>query len=286
MNRIECPKPGVYRDVPAATYFAWDAVNNSSLKHFIRSPAHYIASLVEEDEEAIEKNRGTICHGGLWEPARFAAEYAIGPDVDLRTKAGKEEWSSFADANPSKTLVRAKDGVAMEGVRRSVWSHPFASKLLSSEGPCEVCLVWRDEITGLMCKARLDKVSLDYSYIADLKTTGDARPDAFREQAHKLGYWRQSSWYLDACAKNGLSVDGFCIIAAEVEPPYALSVFVMEQEEIEIASLEVADALQGLAECKRTGIFPGYDPKPQPLMRPERVKARERWAAKEMAGAM
>lgn len=278
-QQIECPPTGVYRDIPAETYFAWKAINQSGLKHFIRSPAHYIASLeIDDEDEDYEKSKGTITHAGLLEPARFDAEYAIGPDVDLRTKSGKEEWATFAATAPGKTLVRGKDGEIMKAVRRSVWAHEYASKILGSLGPHEICLVWRDEITGLMCKCRLDKVSLEYSFIVDLKTTGDARPDAFREQAYKLKYFNQAAWYHEGAAKCGITVEGFCIIAPELKAPHAISVFVIEQDEIEVARVEVMDALQRLAECNRAGKFPSYNPAPQPLMRPERIK---RWADKE-----
>lgn len=280
-DTLECPSPGIYHDVPAETYFAWRAINNSGLKKFSRSPAHYLADLEKPEEgEEWEKNRGTICHCGLWEPVRFDAEYAIGPTVDLRTKAGKEEWQAFLAANTGKTCVRGADGAAMQGVRDAIWSHELAGKILASDGPTEVCIIWRDAATGLMCKARIDKISTTYSLLSDLKTTGDARPAAFYRQAERLNYFRQGAFYLMGAAAVGLPMEEVCFIAVETEPYHGLSLLVAEQDDILEAAEQNREAMNALAECRRTGKFPGYDPRPQPLKRPK-----SKWElARELAG--
>lgn len=96
---------------------------------------HYVASLAGGDSETKAKTRGSIIHAAMLEPDRFDAEYAIGPSVDLRTKAGKSAWEAFAAENPGKELVRGADGDAMLAARASIWKHPKARELLGCEEP-------------------------------------------------------------------------------------------------------------------------------------------------------
>lgn len=255
------PGPGVYEGIPWEVYRSWPYVNNSGLTRFLRSPAHYKAGL-DTDDDTAAKTRGTICHAGILEPGRFEKEYAIGPDVKLNTKAGKDEWEAFVAANPGKCHVRGADGEAMLGCREAIWSHPTARRLLESEGPVEVCVVWDDRATGLRCKARVDKLATAYAFIPDIKTTRDARREKFERSIFDFGYHRQGAFYLHGLASAGLSFDHFGIIAVEPEPPYALSVFEVDDEAIEAGGVEMNAALADFAGCVETKQWPGYKQRP------------------------
>jgi exodeoxyribonuclease VIII len=268
-------EPGIYTGMPFEEYLAIDAINQTGLKLFGRSPAHYLHSVIQEDEEdeSAAKQRGTICHAGVLEPERFEQEYVIGPFVDLRTKAGKEEWAAFCAKHPGKYHIRGADGAAMLGARRAIWSQPFAKQILSDRGPIEVAVVWRDKPTGLLCKCRVDKLCEKMGIVIDLKTTPDAREDYFERSAWKFGYYRQAAMILDGLAAHRLVYDLFCIIAVESNPKIhqGSNVYEMLQEAMERGRRENAKALAKLAECKKTGKFPGYNDDPIPLGIPSYV---------------
>lgn len=250
------PGPGVHEGVPFEEYVEWPFLNQSGAKLVLRSPAHYYQA---EDEETRSKVRGTVCHAALWEPARFHEQYAIGPDVKLNTKVGKEEWEAFVAANPGKFHVRGADGAAMHGVRNAVWTHRNARKLLAAEGPTELCIVWDDPEIGVRCKARIDKYAPGLAMAADLKTTTDARPDPFAKQVANLRYHLQGAFTLHGLAAVGLPCDDFYLIAAETDAPYGVMVYRLDDAAIEAGRGLMLQAMAEWKKCMETGRWPGYD---------------------------
>lgn len=255
--RPAAPIPGVYPDISFEEYLSWPYLNQSGAKKLLNfSPAHYKA---EEDEETKSKARGTICHAGIWEPERFADHYAIGPDVKLNTKTGKEEWESFCSDHPGRYHVRGADGAAMLGVRESIRKHSRARKLLWAPGPCELSIVWDDPEIGVRCKARLDKYVAGQGYVCDLKTTRDARPQKFRWSVRDYSYHVQAAFNLHGLAAVGLAAEAFFIIAAETEEPHALMVYEIEDAAVEKGRREMLEALAIYKECESSGRWPAYD---------------------------
>lgn len=279
------PEPGIYRDVSFEVYSQWPYLNNSGAGHLLRSPAHYQAYRDGIDDDSKSKARGTICHAGVLELSRFETEYAIGPDVKLNTKAGKDAWEAFCAAHPGKFHVRGADGEAMLGVREAVWSHPTARELLAADGPCELSIVWDDRETGVRCKSRIDKLIRSKALVADLKTTRDARADAFANSIGDYGYHRQAAFNLHGLAALGEFCDGMALIAVEPEPPYALAVYVIDDEDLENGREEMVEACKIYRDCGRRGAWPGYDPNPRVVRVPDwktrRANERRQMAARE-----
>lgn len=272
---LTAPGPGVYEGVSFKDYASWPYLNNSGLTRFLRSPAHYKAGL-DTDDDTAAKTRGTLCHAGILEPARFGKEYAIGPDVKLNTKSGKDEWEAFVAATPGKCHVRGADGAAMLGCREAIWSHRWAVELLRSEGPSEVCIVWDDAATGLRCKARVDKAATGPASCAvDLKTTRDARREAFERSIWTYGYHRQAAFTLHGLAALGMTLDKFYIIPIEPEPPYALMVYEVEHAAIEAGRVEIVAGMVDFAECRRLDKWPGYSEAPEFIGLPPFTRRRE-----------
>ena len=52
---------------------------------------------------------GSMVHKLLLEPETFDEEYAVAPEVDKRTKAGKEAWAAFCASAGEKAVVSIDD---------------------------------------------------------------------------------------------------------------------------------------------------------------------------------
>jgi exodeoxyribonuclease VIII len=64
--------------------------------------------------------------------------------------------------------------------------------------------------------------------------------------------------------------DAACaLIAIEKTPPYAVAVYDMVPDELDMVDAHVQKLLETWAECKRTGVYPGYNTLSQPLMLPD-----------------
>jgi hypothetical protein len=59
---------------------------------------------------------------------------------------------------------------------------------------------------------------------------------------------------------------GFVVV--EAEAPHDVAVYHLDEEQIYMARETIAELLTRVAECERTGIWPGIAPEPQPLLLP------------------
>jgi hypothetical protein len=251
--------PGTYKDIPADDYFAWPFASASLLNQIHRSPAHARAWSEADDDDNKTKKRGTGGHAAILEPDTFAATYAEGPTVDLRTKAGKECWAEFTAANPGKEHVRGEEWPHLIGMRDAVWAHPVARRILSKASGRELSLVWDDRESGVRCKGRLDVPPAADMVIADLKCLRDARPRHFQRAIYDRGYHRQAAHYMRGAAALGLAADIFAFIVVENTPPYAVMVYQLDSTAIEEGDADLRTLLMTYDECTRTGRWPAYD---------------------------
>lgn len=140
--------------------------------------------------------------------------------------------------------------------------------------------------------------------IGDLKTTEDASPEGFAKSIANWRYDVQHAYYMDGTrlaleqgkctppqeGKAELSVywtdpvtgvlcrcrpdfwrghpKHFAFIAVEKKPPYAVGVYVLDSEGVEIGRAQYQHDLRVYAECVRSGVWPGYGDKIQTISLP------------------
>lgn len=140
--------------------------------------------------------------------------------------------------------------------------------------------------------------------IGDLKTTEDASPEGFAKSIANWRYDVQHAYYIDGtrlALEQGkcnppqegtaeLSVywtdpvtgvlcrcrpdfwrgypKHFAFIAVEKKPPYAVGVYVLDSEGVDIGRAQYQHDLRIYAECVRTGEWPGYGDKIQTISLP------------------
>ena len=244
------PKVGIHRGIPMAEYLALDACSNSRLNDLRRSPAHCRESILYPPEPTLAMKVGTAIHTAILEPDAFALAYA-GAEGDKKTKG-----VMIRDLAPA--------------VSQSVWQHKAAAALLEN-GESELSLVWVDEDTGLLCKGRIDHISLGFAggTILDVKSTTDASRDAFERSIFKYGYHRQGAHYLEACRVLDLPVRHYSILAAEKDSPYCCAVYRLDEGAIDAGNEQLRPLLKRYAECVATGEWPGYPIEIQDIALPD-----------------
>lgn len=125
-------------------------------------------------------------------------------------------------------------------------------------GEAELSYFWQDKDTGLVCRCRPDFLR-GGNIIVDIKTTADAEPKAFSKQIANLNYHLSAAFYLDGVtAVTGEKYDKFIIIAVEKEPPYGVSVHLLDEGTIDAGRFLYKKALKKLKECKDKDEWQGY----------------------------
>lgn len=269
MTESKCPPPGIYHGVPFHEYLDWEAVSNSRLKLVERSLAHYEANPRIKETDALRF--GSLVHAGQLEPLDIARRYAVMPnyhkDEENRTKGGERSFSKtttyykqrvadFQKANGDKQIIGEAEYDEMFGLLKSLASNGDAMKALDGGGEVEVSMVWEDEVTGLLCKGRIDKLKQHEGLFSDLKTTRDALK--FTKYIIDLGYHRQVAFYQHGLhALTGLSLTPW-IVAIEKDAPYGCRSAPVDPELVRDGWTETRRLLDSVAEAIETGDFPSY----------------------------
>jgi len=201
-----------------------DYLSYSALKAFAKSPNHYLQYVSGERTESDAMKLGSLLHCMLLEPTEVDARFVQAPDVNLRTKAGKEEAAAFAEANADKTVVKPDQWQIADTMRIAVQDHPLALDLL--KGLPEHKL--EGDIEGVPFVGYADCLG---EFVVDVKTTRDASPQGFRREASNFDYHLQAAIY------KRLSGRDFKWVAVENVAPFNVAVYTPSDE-----SMEAADA--------------------------------------------
>ena len=251
------PDIGIYTNVPCEEYFAWEAMNRSTLEHAARSVLHLHTAMNTPSKSTPAMDLGTALHCAVLEPDAYSRRYVVAPKVDRRTTEGKATWESFVASLEGKSIVDADDDAAVRAMADSIRSHPQAATLLDVPGDSEVCVVWDDAETGIRCKARIDRYAAGTIGV-DIKTTANASPSAFAKSVFDYGYHRQVAWYADGFFAVTGKATPFVIVAVENSAPWAVCVYRLEDEAVGFGRDDNRRWLRMYADAVRTQRFDGY----------------------------
>ncbi len=235
-------------------YLAIDAVNISTLLHMAKSPAHYRHALMPgagKDTTALAFGR--LVHMAILEPDRYAAEVAI---WDGGRRAGKE-WTAWQLANAGRVQATEDEHEQCIAMSAAVNGHRAAGAYLASAAALtEQTVKWRHGL-GIDCKGRLDWVDPGQNLVIDLKTTRDATEFEFGRAAARYKYHTRAAWYADGCAARFGEMPGFVLIAVEKEPPYAVAVYRIGDQALDMGRNDYEKLLIQLKVCRERDEWPG-----------------------------
>jgi exodeoxyribonuclease VIII len=235
-------------------YRAFPALNQSAAKVLVaNSPAHYQAYINTPQEETKALKFGTFVHAAVLEPQTLDDLYATAPDVDRRTKDGKEQWAAFATANAGKTILDAEESA----IGHLVAAH--ARLALKTHGvefdATEV--MYHVDYCGVPLKAAIDGVCGDYLW--DIKTTDDASAAGMLKAIRNYRYNLQAYWYrLVYELATGRRPLGFRFLFVEKEPPFATAVCEIGPDLMSYAVSDFEKAITLYKECSASGVWPSY----------------------------
>lgn len=254
---------GIHYQMPEADYRSAPAIAGSDAKHILppKTPSHYAAHMAGELKREPSKAMllGTMAHVAVLEPTKLDAAFVEKPEGkegDFRTKEGKE-WKAKMGTTP---ILDADEARAVRGIRDSIAAHSAARELLA-ECDTEVAL-FGEHRTGLWIKGRVDAlkvVSDNEAVIVDVKTTSaGADYGTFSRQAAQLNYHLSAAWYCHLAGLNGLPPARFYWVVVEVTPPYAVAVYEIAPDALDLGVGMMNDALDLIAQCEDAGEWPGY----------------------------
>lgn len=201
---------------------------------------------------------GQVVHKLILQPDSFFDDFAVAPDCDRRTKAGKAVYEDFLADVGDRQIVPRDLMEQAEAMAEAITRSPYAFRLLT--GKHETEHFWTDPDTGEACKCRTDvETEIDGElWCVDYKTTQDASTEGFQLEANRFGYDFQAAYYSDGVEASTGRRPRFAFVAQEKTPPYAVNVFIADDDFIQRGE-DVARELLGIYHyCKTTGNWYGY----------------------------
>jgi exodeoxyribonuclease VIII len=265
---------GIHYQMPEAEYRMAPAIAGSDAKKILPplTPAHYAAHMAGETKREPSKAMmlGTMAHLAVLEPQKLDTAFVEKPEgIDFRTKLGKE-WKESVGAMP---VLDQDEARAVRGIRDSIAAHDAAKALLA--GCDSEVAMFSEHRSGLWIKGRVDALKVESdneAVIVDVKTTSaGADYNTFSRQAASLNYHVSAAWYCHLAGLNGLPPCRFYWIAVEVAPPYAVAVYEIHPDALDLGVGMMNDALGLIAQCEDDGVWPGYAPEVQCLNLPSWV---------------
>lgn len=186
------------------------------------------------------------------------------------------------DVLPADTI---DDVHTMAGIARSLPISRVVFDQLAEHVRCEVSMFVRDPATGQRLKIRPDLAvmpcqSFQDGLIIDGKSTMDASPAVFSRQVWNLDYGLQAAFYTRVY-QQALKTRGrptFLWLAQEKERPFASKYYAAGADLLAHYDSVIDALLPRVAECHRTGVWPGYGEGVETLAMPA-------WAQKQMQEA-
>ena len=234
------------------------AISRSELFKISESPEKFKYYKDNPEEPTPALIFGQLLHKMVLQPETLLDEFAKMPNVDRRTKAGKEEYSEFVLKSVGKTIVTSDQYAKAIEMSTVLYSNPYVMKLLAGEK--EVPYFWTDEDTGEECKCRADCITTigNMPMVIDLKTASCADNQTFTREAIKYGYEFQAAMYLDGIDKCTGTKHGFVFIVIEKDPPYAVNIFQADDLFIKHGYDLFREYIGIYHDCKTTGNWYGY----------------------------
>ena len=242
-------------------YSALPGIRRSDLWKMNRSPLHFRHFMIEPEEQTPALVFGSAAHAAVLEGwDSFDKDFAVSPNVDRRTKEGKQKYFEFVESIGSRTLISTEEFTKISFMNYAFWNDSRVKELLSNPYETEVPFQWIDGKTGEPCKCKADIVTTvdGMPVVIDYKTTMAADLKSFRSSARKFGYDFQAGFYTEGIDLSTLEKHGFIFIVQEKEPPYAVGIYQCSESFLIQGKRKFHDLLTQYHECRMRDEWPGY----------------------------
>ncbi len=218
-------------------YYQIDKMSNSAMSHFKRSPLHYNFYRNTRIEPTRPMIFGNAFHTAILEDEKFSERYVELPEgapkrptaqqwnakkPSPESQASMNWWLEFNAHNQEKIILNSKETQLLKNMKDALFNHEQAMEYLNEIKEAEKELSWKDDITGIEMKGKLDGFCDDFTI--DLKTCITAEPQGFMNTAFNSAYHRQAALYMDGRGLSKFKKGDFYFIACEKVAPFGISI--------------------------------------------------------------
>jgi len=251
----------IIENLPAQAYHSDEAVGSSLIRKLQTSTPMHALAMLATPMASPALSLGTALHAAMLEPENDLAQAVVQPDIDKRTKLGKEEYATFAALNEDRCIITPDQAQQLDGMVIACLKDWRIKHSLSACKKREVSVF--GSVGGHKAKARLDAWN-GHGMVLDLKTTRDLACD-FEKSIANFGYGLQAAWYREVlrsvfCSEGRLMPDDFSFVFLVVETtyPHGTAVYRMSDEVMDCYSDRLVELQKQWWECVLKNEYSGW----------------------------
>ncbi len=263
--------PGLYSHMPIEVYHGPNAcieysVSSSGLRTvMLQSLKHYRANDPHNPKRIERKTTpsmilGSATHHLLLGEANFKSKFAIRPDmingVKWHGKGPCKVW--LADrAKEGKTVITRDMIGKIRGMAESLAAEPLVQAGILN-GRIEHSMIWKDQETGLWCRARPDAMPNDALDFADIKTAESVLWHKLQYAIRDYGLYQQAGMIAEGCeVLFKMKLNSFNLIFVESSEPHCIAIVALNPDDIARGIRANRAARRLIANALDTGKWPG-----------------------------
>lgn len=230
-------------------YHSRPEISKSKLDLINKSELHYLNPIAEQKDNL---DFGSAVHDAVLLPELFKTKYVIIPD-SIKVRRGKE-WDAFCFENQGKIHLYKDTYQDVLTCRDRIMDDPLTGKIFINGEP-EIAYI--SELEGMPVRCKPDYFSKSVGI--DLKTTVCAEYSAFQRSIFRYRYYVQAAFYLDIVSKVlGTEIKDFIFVAIESKPPFAIGIYLLDQESIDLGRKHYKADLEKIRNIKKDIKYTGY----------------------------
>lgn len=266
-------EPGIYTGISLDDYHnkldLLDApsVSKSNLKHLFPSLGgspkkfwhlwkHNPNHIEIEPTDALEM--GKAVHALLLGDEVFDEKFSVRPErfKDYKTKAAKE-WRDAVRAE-GKTPITLEQVQKITLMAEDASKDPMVRQGILN-GKIERSVFIKDEKSGLWFRSRIDNLAAD-GFFADLKTTSSMDARFIQKQIRDNGYFLQAGGAKLCAFDLGFHFNSFWNVYVCTGDTPDTQAIELDPADIDLGQACIRQGLNTIAECMKSGIWPGARP--------------------------
>lgn len=277
--------PGAYSDISNEDYhrnpnLLWaPSLSSSGAKKLLsQSPFHFwFDSPMNPDrpaeDDASHFSIGKAAHDVLLLADRFDAQYHVLPEGFAWNKT-KAMPDAIAEANAAREaglcLLKHDEMTTVRAVADALAANQLVAAALK-DGVTEETLVWKDEETGMLLRARPDfrsntiltggavRLDVDLKFMAATHCS----PTGFSRAIGNFGFHQSAAFYADGLKHcHGHAPTNRLHIVVEKDAPHSVSLYELPPEDIHRGAWLNRKAIRIFADCLSADRWPAYSDEP------------------------
>ena len=239
-----------------------ESLSKSNLEKMKVCPQYFKWCLDNPQEPTEDLVVGSAFHKATLEQETFGQEFVVMPNINRRTKEGKEQYNLFVEASKGRGVITEEQYENILCMRKAVLENKYARVLL--DGEHEKSFYAIDEMTGERIKARPDcyRFVQDRIVITDLKSCKSAMTDDFMRDVVKYGYDLQAymySYIVSQVTQVPMENIDFVFIAVEKKSPYLINILQADRFVFERGESLFRRYIGDYHDCKESGVWWGLN---------------------------